>query len=505
MTNYNETPVLLSGESASTEDDCACPDHDSFVMFESNQVEYTNDCACPERSSFSVPRHPDEAEALFVLVPDCHVSRLTQSHYLILSPYSPNGPCVVNEPGYEHWRAFARPQFLGHQPIDRDLMRHLLIQPIGWKGSWQQDAPSKLTVWLHITNACNLDCPYCYVRKSSASMNFEIGKQALQSVFSAASQNGFKSVKLKFAGGEASLHFDLIRQMHDYATLLSEQHHVDVEEVVLSNGTRICHDDAIWLRDSSIRLAISVDGIGADHDLLRSFRNGKGSFDYIEHTIDSVLLPQGVRPSITITITQANAENVHKVVRWALSRDLAVNLNFYRADIQSRSRTELLLEESTIIRGMEAAYDVFEEFLPSRPFLNGLLDRVQSHSHRHTCGVGTSYVVIDHQGKVAQCQMYLDDALGSVAEPNMLKIISKGFIQNLSVDEKEGCRDCTYRYRCTGGCSLETFRSTGRWDISSPHCQIYRTLYPKAMRLEGLRLLKVHGINRQMAHGVAGH
>jgi uncharacterized protein len=27
-----------------------------------------------------------------------------------------------------------------------------------------------LTVWLHIANACNLDCPYCYVRKSSARM-----------------------------------------------------------------------------------------------------------------------------------------------------------------------------------------------------------------------------------------------------------------------------------------------------------------------------------------------
>ena len=96
-------------------------------------------------------------------------------------------------------------------------------------------------------------------------------------------------------------------------------------------------------------------------------------------------------------------------------------------------------------------------------------------------------------GKIAQCQMHLDNPVGDVSNSDPLRLTAAGPIRNLSVDEKEGCRDCSFRYRCTGGCALETFRATGRWDISSPHCQIYTTLYPQAMRLEGLRLLKVHG------------
>ena len=35
-----------------------------------------------------------------------------------------------------------------------------------------------------------------------------------------------------------------------------------------------------------------------------------------------------------------------------------------------------------------------------------------------------------------------------------------------------------------------THRATGRYDIQSPNCNIYKAIYPEAVRLEGLRLLK---------------
>ena len=55
-----------------------------------------------------------------------------------------------------------------------------------------------------------------------------------------------------------------------------------------------------------------------------------------------------------------------------------------------------------------------------------------------------------------------------------------------------GCRDCEWKYWCAGGCPLTTYRATGRYDVKSPNCNIYKAIYPQAMRLEGLRLLKYH-------------
>src|SRR5436853_7773759 len=62
-------------------------------------------------------------------------------------------------------------------------------------------------------------------------------------------------------------------------------------------------------------------------------------------------------------------------------------------------------------------------------------------------------------------------------------------VQGLAVEEKEGCRTCEWRHWCTGGCPVVTYRSTGRYDVKSPNCHIYKTLFPEVLRLEALRLL----------------
>ncbi|MCD6289306.1 MAG: hypothetical protein J7M34_02290 [Anaerolineae bacterium] len=37
---------------------------------------------------------------------------------------------------------------------------------------------------------------------------------------------------------------------------------------------------------------------------------------------------------------------------------------------------------------------------------------------------------------------------------------------------------------------MVTYRVTGRYDVKSPYCNIYRALFPEVLRLEALHLLK---------------
>jgi uncharacterized protein len=39
-----------------------------------------------------------------------------------------------------------------------------------------------------------------------------------------------------------------------------------------------------------------------------------------------------------------------------------------------------------------------------------------------------------------------------------------------------------------GGLVLGVFAATGRFDVRSPGCRIYRTIHPVAVRWEGMRL-----------------
>jgi uncharacterized protein len=93
---------------------------------------------------------------------------------------------------------------------------------------------------------------------------------------------------------------------------------------------------------------------------------------------------------------------------------------------------------------------------------------------------------------VSKCHMEIEKTIGDVFSDDPLQLVRRdaSTALNLMVDEKEGCRDCTWRYWCTGGCSVATFRATGRYDVKSPNCNIYKAIYPQALRLEGLRLLK---------------
>jgi uncharacterized protein len=152
----------------------------------------------------------------------------------------------------------------------------------------------------------------------------------------------------------------------------------------------------------------------------------------------------------------------------------------------------LQYEESAMIAALRDAFGVIEEFLPPCSVLGSVLDRGQLVQPRQRpCGVGQDYLVIDQHGRVAKCQMEIEKTLGDVftGDPLMLGQQDKSLVHNPAVGE-EGCRDCTWRYWRSGGCLVATFRATGRYDIKSPNCRIYKAIYPEALRLEGLRLLK---------------
>jgi uncharacterized protein len=493
MQQLEQPRIFTSGQLVDQDDDCACPDKAFVLTFEHNYIEADSDCACPD-GAFGL-QHKQPIAPLFTRTPATHTTPLPHNFHLALSPYAPGGPSILNPQAWERWQCFTTPQHIS-QPVDHELAQQLLIQPHSLGPKAERSNPETLTAWLHITNACNLDCPYCYVRKSSARMNKAIGLQAVEKVFRAAQQQGFRRVKLKYAGGEATLHFKLVRMLHERAVQLTAETGIGLKEVVLSNGVHLREADALWLRDNGVKLMISLDGIGESHNQLRPLRNRPhtDTFSQIAHTIDNVLHPLGIKPDITMTVTAVNAHAAPDVAQWAMiDRDLPLSFNFYRQNILSASRTDLALEEQTLIDGMLAAYDVIEKDLPEQPFLNGLLDRVQAEAHTHTCGVGQSYVVVTHTGQLAQCQMHLDNPVSPGLNGEMIPLVANGPLRNLSVDDKEGCRTCEFRYRCSGGCPLETYRATGRWDVQSPNCHIYKTLYPAALRLEGLRLMKVHG------------
>jgi len=355
-----------------------------------------------------------------------------------------------------------------------------------------QPVLTTLTSWLHLTDRCNLRCDYCYLPHVGEDMTLETGRAAVDATFRSAVKHGFQQVKLKYSGGEPLLRFPLVAELHQYAQELADQHGLSLDGVVLSNGTLLTESLISTLQSLNLRLMISLDGLGDFHDRHRRYASGRGSSADVVESIE-LALAHGLTPNISITISPRTIDGLPEVIAWVLERDSPFSLNFYRENGLSACHADMRLDEERIINGMLAAYKVIEASLPRHGLLPSLVDRANLASpHLRTCGVGENYLVFDSRGRVSKCQMRMAETVADVSTPDPLAVVraDRTGIQNLPVEEKEGCRDCQWRYWCAGGCPLETYRVTGQYDVKSPHCTIYQSLFPEVLRLEGLRLLK---------------
>jgi uncharacterized protein len=403
---------------------------------------------------------------------------------------------VLNDEALALVRRFAEPlPPTALTPDERDAAQHLVRAGLLCSTEAPTPAPapaSELVAWLHVTNACNLRCTYCYVDKTDEAMSADTAFAAIDAIVRAAQRGGYHSIRLKYAGGEASLNLPLVEQAHTYASQQAAAVGISVYGVVLSNGVALTRHKLRCIARLGLRLMISLDGPAAIHDAQRPRLGGQGSFHAVIASIERAHA-LGLPLTVSITVTGASVHGLPELLDWLLEREIHFTLNFYRDCENGASHEELLFDEQQLIAGMQAAYAAIERRLPSYSLLGCLLDRTNlGLTHTQTCGVGENYLVIDHHGNIARCHMDLANPLTTIYDEDPLGIIQNDprGIQNLPVDEKAGCRDCAWKYWCTGGCPLATFRATGRFDVQSPNCNIYRALYPALIRLEGLRLLR---------------
>jgi uncharacterized protein len=473
-------------------------------------VSNCEDCACPVSEAGGVGALTPVAagamadESIWIRGQEVTEMRLDLQHWLLFNPVGHGGVVVLNEPalaifaGFKHPVTIRAARMAARQDgvaFDDVCQRLAALGMIHTAGEDQRPhfAPGKvLTAWLHVTNACNLRCPYCYIRKSKDGMTESVWRSSIAAVMRSARSNGFEAVKLKYAGGEASLHSRHLLSMHEYAKGLAEEHGLNLYATLLSNGVSLPSALVQMLKVEQIRVMISLDGVGDQHDVQRPFASGRPSFRFVDATIGE-LLERGHPPHLSITITSRNARGVPEVVRYALDRKLSFSLNFFRDNDCAATFADLQYEERDMISALLETFEVIRQDMPSWSVLGSILDRGQLLEPRqHSCGVGHDYVVIDQNGKVAKCHMEIERTLGDVFRDDPLDLVRRDTTTtlNLLVDEKEGCRDCRWRYWCSGGCSIATFRATGRYDVKSPNCNIYKAIYPQALRLEGLRILK---------------
>ena len=348
---------------------------------------------------------------------------------------------------------------------------------------------STLGAWFHITEACNLNCPYCYVPKRPATMSEDVGRRAVEKLVRMAVRHGYSVLNLKYAGGEPTLNFPLVRRLHDHAVRWTARAGLALEGVLLSNGVGVTGEILDFLAQSGLRLMVSLDGGPSAHDRVRASRDGRSTHGAVTGTVERAL-DRGLRPTVSITLTAFTLDGAAEAVSFALERDLPFNLNFVReCTAGARDLPPHVPDLGRLVGVVQGIFELIGTY-PAYPWsLAGILDRTRLDApHDRACSAGRDYIAVSTTGEVSACQMLLEEPGASLADADPLdRIRRNGASIFAAPSEDSGCHECPWRMACAGGCPL--MRGT---ILHAHYCQAYQILLPELVRLEAKRRIAAH-------------
>jgi uncharacterized protein len=169
-----------------------------------------------------------------------------------------------------------------HSRLDATLLRQR-----GWR-------PTPLREFvLKVHQRCNLACDYCYVyeladqswRTRPKIMAPAIWRAAASRIAEHADRHGLKQVSVVLHGGEPLLAGPdrLLRLITDLRSAMPTG--CDLTIGMQTNGVALDQEMLVLLAGARVRIGVSVDGVAADHDRHRKFRNGEGSHYAVDRAL----------------------------------------------------------------------------------------------------------------------------------------------------------------------------------------------------------------------------
>ena len=352
--------------------------------------------------------------------------------------------------------------------IDLLIQHHLIVkdEPLNLTHI-ANSRPQQMSLYLLVTQKCNLACTYCLAgRKSyrqSAQMNLSVAKRAIGKAIQELSKGGY--LEIVFFGGEPLLNWRLIDEICKWVieTRVGVTRNCRIHFHITTNMTILSHSIIDLIRRFDISLLTDIDGLKLQHDLLRPFVNGRGSFDSVIENIHR-LQDEGIHLAYRTTVTHQNVDNLGQIAKSFValgSNSLAFPLLTPINSDKNLVGAELLFSADQYIQGLQ---NVLDQGIPKElvmPLSRYLQHLNASQSDPYNCGAPLGRTpVVTAAGNVYPC-IYLvgQDSyeIGNILSPSF-SYYQNPVIEKMSkifhVDHNQKCRSCEIRYFCRGGCPI---------------------------------------------------
>lgn len=331
---------------------------------------------------------------------------------------------------------------------------------------------SRMSVYYHITQNCNLNCAGCYSKDKFRNRNADVTMNMICKGLDKLSELPIES--MTFSGGEPFLRQD-IEKILRYAKI-----HCKFQVVkIITNGLVLNEDVISRIAPYVDEIAVSFDGFSEN---ARSWIRGKQNFKKLLSAVQ-MIKRAGIQPHIISTIHAKNIDDIDACCQFSNNLDIPYHFSLFSYDESRLTEKGLVFSDSSLA--------ILCDKLLSAKNKEGktFLDLVSAVRAKKTCGCGLSNLSIGYDGSIYPCHMLHDDKF-SIG--NLYTDFEKGediFLAicdlkpcKASVDEIDGCKECEFRYVCGGGCRARSFFSHGDLDKKDPYCILMKRYYGKIFK-----------------------
>lgn len=381
---------------------------------------------------------------------------------------------------------------------------HVLVKPIGPR--------------------CNLECEYCFYLEKQAlfgeGANTRMSEETLRALIreTIAAMPG-NEIPFAWQGGEPTLMgLDFFKKVVEIQKEYGDGR--KITNALQTNGTLLDGDWALFLKRHNFLVGLSIDGPQRLHDVYRHARSGKGGFEDAMRGLKA-LQKEGVEYNLLTVVNALNAREPREVYRF-LRETGARYVQFIplveRAVDAAASSWGLKLSSPPLLgKGYAATPSRLKQQVPVTPWsvpgaafgdfmaevfflwvrrdvgrmfimnFESFLGKFCGNKGGSSCTFGEvcgRSLVVEHTGDVYACDhfVYPDYRLGNLVEKPLAALADDPRQIDFGLAKRDAlprqCRECQWRFACTGECPKHRFLKTEDGEDGLNYlCEGYRRFF----------------------------
>lgn len=335
------------------------------------------------------------------------------------------------------------------------------------------------SVTLMLVQECNLRCKYCYGEggeyHNKGIMSQEVAFGAIDFLIE---NSDSERLIVAFLGGEPLLNLSLIKKVISYCRDMELSTGRKFDFTMTTNGMFINNEVENYLINNHVNVQISIDGAKEEHDRNRFDAKGRGSYNKIIKSTESMRKKYLLDARATVTKENMDLIKIFEHLESLNFKSIPISFAQNLMDDQDyeeliKKNTELILYFENLIK--EGRY---REAARVTIIWNSL-QKINNAGVRYLpCGVASNMVTVDINGDLYPCHRFVnfkEHAVGNIFSGY------KGrdrFIENINLYKHDQCQNCWVQNLCLGGCPNENYSNTGDIHISSErNCKMTKKMY----------------------------